>query len=178
MYELFYRIVAIGQYSRIAQQMQQVLEENEEDSGSNTGLVLDEDNVNKVKDLDEDFSQAVQDYKELLVEDDNFISNEGEDGKDNTSHTSVSTAPASNGSASSTPISTTPSQSSTLAPSRSSTLAPSRSSITPTWAASTAASAMPLPRPTPGPKKLSNINLRKRAAEAATHWSEENVKKG
>ena len=105
--------------------MQQVLEENKEDSGGNAGLVLDEDDVNKVKDLDKDFSQAIQDYKELPAEDNNFISNnggvnkdgEGEDNKDNTSRTLVSTAPVLNGSTSSTPVLTTPSRSSTLAPS-------------------------------------------------------------
>ncbi|KAF2802823.1 uncharacterized protein BDZ99DRAFT_503764 [Mytilinidion resinicola] len=175
-----------GQHSRTAQQMQQVLEENEEDSGGNAGLVLDEDDVDEAKDPDEDFSQAVQDYEEPPAEDDNFISDdggvdedgEGEDDEDNTGRTSVSTAPASNGSASSTPVSTAPSQSSTPAPSRSSTPAPPGSLTTPARAASTAASATPLPRPTPGPKKPSNINLRKRAAEAAARRLEENVKKG
>ena len=186
MYELFYGIVATGQHSCTAQQMQQVLEENEEDSGGNAGLVLDEDDVDEVEDLDEDFSQAVQDYEEPLAEDDNFISDnggvdedrEGEDNEDNTGRTSVSTAPASNRSASSTPVSTAPSQSSTPAPSQSSTPAPPGSSTTPAQAASTAASATPLPQPTLGPKKPSNINLRKRAAEAAARRSEENVKKG
>jgi hypothetical protein len=33
-----------------------VLEGNKKDLGGNTSLVLDKDNVNKVKDLDKDFS--------------------------------------------------------------------------------------------------------------------------
>ena len=33
-----------------------MLEENKEDLGGNAGLVLDKDNVNKVKDLNKDFS--------------------------------------------------------------------------------------------------------------------------
>ena len=36
--------------------MQQILKENKEDLGSNAGLVLDKDNIHKIKDLDKDFS--------------------------------------------------------------------------------------------------------------------------
>ena len=101
----------------MVQQMQQILKENEEDLGNNASLVLDKDNINKVKDLNKNFSQAIQDYKELLVEDDNFISNnreidkdkEGEDNKDNTSCILVFTILALNRSTSSTPVLTIPS---------------------------------------------------------------------
>ena len=36
--------------------MQQVLEENKEDLSSNASLVLDKDNINKVDNLNKDFS--------------------------------------------------------------------------------------------------------------------------
>ena len=92
--------------------MQQILKENKEDLGSNAGLVLDKDNIHKVKDLDKDFSQAIQDYKELLVEDNNFINNnrrvnkdkEGENNKDNTSYILVFTVLVLNKSTSFTPV--------------------------------------------------------------------------
>jgi hypothetical protein len=126
----------------------------EDDSGSNAGLQLDEDGVDE--DLDEDFEQAVEDFE--VSED-----IEGEEDITDVGEPQITTK--------------SPSVSGLLALDRS-----SASTIASPVASPTATpGSTPSPAPTtPWPRtsnKPSVVNLRKWAAEAEACWTEESVKK-